>query len=68
MPSASAAMAGLLSRRLSFEQATERISRNELVRREVLTILIVGIVLILMASFLPAPIAPAMIGKPDPAR
>lgn len=37
-----------------------RISRNELVRRELLTIFIVSIVLILMASFLPAPIAPAM--------
>jgi len=38
----------------------DRITRNELVRREVLVIFIVGIVLILMASFLPAPIAPAM--------
>jgi quinol-cytochrome oxidoreductase complex cytochrome b subunit len=45
----------------------ERIARNELVRREVLVIFIVGIILTLMASFLPAPIAPAMIGKPDPA-
>jgi quinol-cytochrome oxidoreductase complex cytochrome b subunit len=42
-----------------------RISRNELVRREVLAILVVGIILILMASFLPAPIAPAMTGKPS---
>jgi len=42
----------------------ERISRNELVRREVLQIFVVGIVLILMASFLPAPIAAAMTGKP----
>jgi quinol-cytochrome oxidoreductase complex cytochrome b subunit len=42
----------------------ERISRNVLVRREVLAILIVSIVLILMSSFLPAPIAPAMTGKP----
>jgi quinol-cytochrome oxidoreductase complex cytochrome b subunit len=42
----------------------ERITRNELVRREVLAILVVGIILILMASFLPAPIAPAMMGKP----
>jgi quinol-cytochrome oxidoreductase complex cytochrome b subunit len=42
----------------------ERISRNELVRREVLAILIVSIILILMASFLPAPIAPAMTGTP----
>jgi quinol-cytochrome oxidoreductase complex cytochrome b subunit len=41
-----------------------RISRNELVHREVLTLFIVGIILILVASFLPAPIAPAMIGKP----
>lgn len=39
---------------------TARISRNELIRREVLAILVVGIMLILMASFLPAPIAPAM--------
>ncbi len=37
-----------------------RISRNELVRREMLAILVVSIILILMASFLPAPIAPAM--------
>jgi quinol-cytochrome oxidoreductase complex cytochrome b subunit len=43
---------------------SERISRNELVRREVLAIFIVGIVLILMATILPAPIAPAMTGKP----
>src|SRR6266487_58586 len=42
----------------------QRISRNELVRREVLAILVVGIILILMASFLPASIAPAMTGKP----
>ncbi len=41
-----------------------RISRNELVRREVLAILAVSIILILMASFLPAPIAPAMTDKP----
>jgi quinol-cytochrome oxidoreductase complex cytochrome b subunit len=43
--------------------SSERISRNELVRREALAIFIVGILLILMASFLPAPIAPAMTGK-----
>jgi quinol-cytochrome oxidoreductase complex cytochrome b subunit len=42
----------------------ERISRNVLVRREVLQIFVVGILLILMASFLPAPIAAAMTGKP----
>ncbi len=41
-----------------------RISRNELVRREVLAILVVGIILILMSTFLPAPIAPAMTDKP----
>lgn len=41
-----------------------RISRNELVRREVLAVLIVGILLILLSSFVPAPIAPAMTGKP----
>jgi cytochrome b6 len=38
----------------------ERISRNELVRREVLTIFIVSVILIPMASFFPAPIAPVM--------
>jgi quinol-cytochrome oxidoreductase complex cytochrome b subunit len=43
-----------------------RIQRDELVSREVLTIFIVAIILILMSSFLPAPIAPAMIGKPTP--
>ena len=42
----------------------DRISRNELVRREVLQIFIVSIVLILMSIFLPAPIAAAMTGKP----
>ncbi len=41
-----------------------RISRDELVRREVLAILMIGILLILLASFIPAPIAPAMMGKP----
>jgi quinol-cytochrome oxidoreductase complex cytochrome b subunit len=38
----------------------ERISRNELVRREVLAMLIVSIALILLSIFFPAPIAPAM--------
>jgi len=42
----------------------DRISRNVLVRREILMIITVSIVLILMASFLPAPIAAAMTGKP----
>ena len=42
----------------------ERISRNVLVRSEVLQIFVVGILLILIASFLPAPIAAAMTGKP----
>ncbi|MBN8582629.1 MAG: cytochrome bc complex cytochrome b subunit [Anaerolineae bacterium] len=37
-----------------------RISRNELVRREVLAMFIVGIALILLSSFIPAPIAAAM--------
>jgi len=37
-----------------------RISRNELVRREVLAMFIVGITLILLSSFVPAPIAAAM--------
>jgi quinol-cytochrome oxidoreductase complex cytochrome b subunit len=44
--------------------SSERISRNELVRREVVAILVAGIILILMATFLPAPIAPAMTAKP----
>lgn len=43
---------------------TARITRNELARREVLAILIISILLILLASFFPAPIAPAMTGKP----
>lgn len=37
-----------------------RISRNELVRREVLAMFIVGITLIVLSSFIPAPIAAAM--------
>ena len=45
-------------------ESNERISRNVLVRREVLTIFIVSIVLILMSNFFPAPIAAAMTGKP----
>ncbi len=44
----------------------ERISRNELVRREVLAILIISIALILLSIFFPAPIAPAMTGKATP--
>jgi quinol-cytochrome oxidoreductase complex cytochrome b subunit len=48
----------------SLRADTTRISRNELVRREVLVMFVIGIILILMASFLPAPIAPAMMGKP----
>jgi len=39
---------------------TARISRNELVRREALAMLIVSIFLILLSIFFPAPIAPAM--------
>lgn len=42
-----------------------RISRNELARREVLAMLLVGAVLILLSSFAPAPIAPAMTGMPS---
>jgi len=38
----------------------DRISRNELVRREVLAMFIVGITLIVLSSFIPAPIAAAM--------
>jgi quinol-cytochrome oxidoreductase complex cytochrome b subunit len=37
-----------------------RISRNELVQREVLAMFVVGIFLILLSSFVPAPIAAAM--------
>lgn len=39
---------------------TSRIPRNELVRREVLAMFIVGIALILLSGLVPAPIAPAM--------
>lgn len=42
-----------------------RISRNVLVRREVLTMFLVGVILILFASFFPAPIGPAMTGSPS---
>lgn len=42
-----------------------RISRNDLVLREVLAMFLVGIALILLSSFVPAPIAPAMTGKPN---
>lgn len=37
-----------------------RISRNELVQREVIAVFVVGIFLILLSSFIPAPIAAAM--------
>jgi len=43
-----------------------RIPRNELVRREVAMMFIVAILLILLSTFIPAPIAPAMIGKTGP--
>jgi len=43
---------------------SSRISRNELVRREVLAMLVVGILLILLSSFVPAPIAAAMKSTP----
>lgn len=43
-----------------------RISRFDLVRREVAAMLLIGAILILLASFVPAPIAPAMTGKPIP--
>jgi quinol-cytochrome oxidoreductase complex cytochrome b subunit len=42
-----------------------RISRNDLVRREVLALLLVGAVLILLSSFIPAPIASAMTDQPS---
>lgn len=41
-----------------------RISRDELVRREILAMVIASMVLILLSSFFPAPIAPALTGKP----
>jgi len=41
-----------------------RISRFVLVNREFSAMLLVGVFLIILASFLPAPIAPAMTGKP----
>jgi quinol-cytochrome oxidoreductase complex cytochrome b subunit len=41
-----------------------RISRFELVRREVVAMLLVGAVLVVLATFFPAPIAPAMTGRP----
>ncbi len=43
---------------------SSRISRNKLVRREVLAMLVVGILLILLSSFVPAPIAAAMQSTP----
>jgi quinol-cytochrome oxidoreductase complex cytochrome b subunit len=42
----------------------QRISRFELVRREVVAMLLVGAVLVVLATFFPAPIAPAMTGRP----
>ena len=44
--------------------APERISRDELVRREVLAMLVVGAALLLLASVAPAPIASAMTQPP----
>ncbi|MCA2001081.1 MAG: cytochrome b N-terminal domain-containing protein [Chloroflexi bacterium] len=41
-----------------------RIPRGELVRRETLAMLVVSIALILLSVFFPAPIAPAMTGRP----
>lgn len=48
----------------SLRNNNERISRFDLVNHEVTAMLLVGVLLILMASFLPAPIAPAMTDKP----
>jgi len=48
----------------SLRTDNSRISRFDLVNREVTAMLFVGALLIIMASFLPAPIAPAMSGKP----
>ncbi len=50
----------------SLRSDSTRLNRNELVRREVLAMFIIGILLILLSSFVPAPIAAAMIGKPSP--
>jgi quinol-cytochrome oxidoreductase complex cytochrome b subunit len=55
---------GIAVPRPSLRSDNIRISRSELVRREVLAMLLVGIVLILLASFIPAPIAPAMTEQP----
>jgi len=41
-----------------------RVSRFELVRREVVAMLLVGAVLVVLATYFPAPIAPAMTGRP----
>ena len=43
-----------------------RIDRFELVRREVLAMVIISALLLLLATFFPAPIAPAITGKPSP--
>jgi quinol-cytochrome oxidoreductase complex cytochrome b subunit len=48
----------------SLRRDQARTSRNELVRREVLAMLLVGAVLVLLASIFPAPIAAAMTAKP----
>lgn len=50
----------------SLRTELSRIDRFELVRREVLAMLIVGCILTLLATFFPAPIAPAITGKPNP--
>lgn len=49
-----------------FRSSSDRIDRYELVRREVLAMLIWGSILFLLASFFPAPIAPGISGKPNP--
>ena len=49
----------------SLRTDNSRISRFDLVNREVTAMLLVGALLVIMASFLPAPIAPAMTGKPS---
>ena len=50
-------MEASLFRRPHLRVDKERITRNELVRREVLAMLLTGAALILFASFVPAPIA-----------
>ncbi len=47
-------------------RSTARITRFELVRREVLAMLLAGALLLLLAAFFPAPLAPPITGTPHP--